>query len=417
MTRIIPSPTAAALAVLATIVLLVSGCSLTDDSSLDAWDPFRQNPSLIQVRTDSTGQTTSPSRRYEEELVLETAGKFAGKVTRFYRLRHIEGQVLEAALKQWVEDGRIINYPQLNMLIITADTEVMTHLDKVIERLDSVPPQVFIEARIVEIRKASGFEFGFELRVDRTTASNSPLRRFNGVFPAQSFLDSLLNNRTPNPSPFAFVGSTFEFAAVGNNVRELGDFDYIIQALQSQGYAKILSAPTIAVYAGERAELKAVTQIPIEVTNINNNNTTITVRFEEVGVTLVVQPKVIGTDGILLHIEPGVSSVTSFQESTSSGIAVPVISTRNAKTSVEVADGEILNIGGLFEHRVLEQNRGFPILSSIPLIGEFFQSRKNENSETQIYFILKATILGNPSRTGRRLFDPRTLPTPPGSGE
>lgn len=346
----------------------------------------------------------------ELELLKETSGPRKELLTGFYRVRHVKGAVLKKLLDQFKSKrGRIIDYPELNMLIVTEERQGMETLRQVIEKTDLLTPQVEIEAKVIEIKRTNGFEFGFELHVDRGQQGGY-FQGFDGVLSSESFLDSLLPGRKPNPSPFGFQGNSIAFGAVGQLFRQFGDVDLIIQALVTEGYAEVLSTPRIVVQNGQVAELNTVTKVPIQVTNIVNNLTTISTRFESVGVKLRVQPILIGQETLLLDVQPEVSSITGFTAGQGAAAGIPIISSRNVKTRVEVRDRETLVLGGLLEKRIVTREKRLPILGAIPILGRLFTTREESEEKTEIIFIIKPTILSESEKARARLRVPKGIP-------
>jgi type II secretory pathway component GspD/PulD (secretin) len=339
-------------------------------------------------------------------MILEQEGDRKGMLTKFYRIRNIQGKKLKQILENWrSEKGRILDYPDLNMLIITETPHNMVKIEEVLEQIDLLSPQVEIETKVIEIRRDLNFEYGFDFFVDRAPATRSALRRMEGHFNTQSFLESLLPGGAINPNPNAFQGAAWTFAGVGKVVKKFGDFELVLRALEEVGYAEIISSPRIIVHNGQRAQLNTIKEVPIQITNIANNVTTITTKFKQVGTKLSVRPIVIGKRAIQLEIRPEVSSVTGFAAPGAgvSGIAIPEISSRNANTIVNLRDGETLVIGGLIDKRILKTENRVPVLGTLPLIGTFFRSRNKEEVKTEIIFILKVSIISETSKAKTRL--------------
>lgn len=336
-------------------------------------------------------------RDYEFE---EPAGSnYAGCVTRFYRVRNQTGPQLIEVLNHWKgPKTRIINVPQHNMLIITEERERMPLLEKVLQQVDLVPPQVEIEARVIEILETDGFEYGFELHTDRAPAGGTALRRYDGTFHSNSFLSSLANSAAP------FQGASMNFASVGDVVEEIGDFEFIIRALETEGYAEIVSAPRIVCRSGQRAVLRTQTKLPIQDFLVQStNNVRIATRFEAVGVTLEVVPTVVGRDAITVEVKPTVSNVVRFEFNPSAGgIPVPVIAERAAITQVDVRNGELLVIGGLLDTQTRSDHRRVPIIGHIPFIGKFFSSTDDLEQKTNVVFILRIRILTSAEKARNR---------------
>lgn len=334
----------------------------------------------------------------------ETAnGPLKGYVTKFYKIRHVLGATLVQVLNNWkTPQGRILDLPLHNMLIITEQKDVLETMERILDQIDRVPPQVEIEAKVIEIRRSSNYEFGFELHVDRTPAANTAFRKFDGAFNSNSFLDSL------RPGALPFQGASMDWAAIGKAQQILGDFDYVIRALEQDGYAEVLSAPRIVVHSGHKAILNAKTKEPILITNIVNTTLQqVTTTFEPVGVQLEVTPVVVGSEAILLDVKPYVSSVVEYIQNPTGGLPIPRIAERSADTQVDLRNGELLVIGGLYEKTVLKDSAKVPIVGHIPLIGKLFSSIDDQQATTDIIFILKLRILSNVERADERL---RSIP-------
>ena len=58
--------------------------------------------------------------------------------------------------------GKIAVDPRTNKLIITDVAEVFPQVENILAELDIKPPQILIEAQIVEVSKTSGLSLGFE---------------------------------------------------------------------------------------------------------------------------------------------------------------------------------------------------------------------------------------------------------------
>ncbi|MEZ0230943.1 MAG: type II secretion system protein GspD [Planctomycetota bacterium] len=330
-------------------------------------------------------------------------GPLKGYITKFYRIRHVVGAQLIAVLNNWkTPQGRIIDMALHNMLIITEKQDVLEVMERILEQIDRVPAQIEIEAKIIEIRRSSNYEFGFELHVDRSPAANTAFRRFDGAFNSSSFLSSL----RPGSSPYQ--GASINWAAIGKAQQVLGDFEYVLRALERDGYAEVLSAPRIVVHSGRRAMLSAKTQEPVQVTNIIPGNfQQITTEFRPVGVQLEVTPVVVGTEAILVDVKPSVSTVVNFLPSATGGPPLPRIAERSADTQVDLRNGELLVIGGLFEKRIRKDNSRVPIVGHVPLLGKLLSSIDDEEIKTDIVFVLKLRILSNVERADERL---RSIP-------
>lgn len=355
--------------------------------------------------TDFVDFPPAPDLLPRDFVMEEQSGPLKGYLTRFYRVRSQSGAQLIGILTNWKsEKARIVDVPQHNMLVITETRENMPVLQRVLEQVDVVPPQVEIEAKVVEILESAGYEYGFELLVDRAPAGNTALRGYNASFNSNSFIQSLTQGATP------FQGSSMNFAAVGKVVQDLGDLELVLRALETEGYAEIVSAPRIVCRSGQRALLRTATKLPIQDFILQStNNPRITTRYEDVGVTLEVSPTVVGRDAITVEVKPAVSNVVRFESNSSTGgIPIPVIATRNAATQVDIRNGEILVIGGLLDRQARQDRRGIPILMHIPFIGKLFTSIDDGQQKTNVVIVLRIRILTSAEKARNRDAIPMT---------
>src|SRR5207247_10283615 len=89
-----------------------------------------------------------------------------------------------------------------------------------------------------------------------------------------------------------------------------------------------------------------------------------------------------------------------------SGLAVPALSSRKASTQVELRDGQSFAIAGLIENRLSELASKIPVLRDIPILGNFFKSRAQNKTNTELLVIVTPRlVVGTP---------PGPAPTQPG---
>ena len=99
--------------------------------------------------------------------------------------------------------------------------------------------------------------------------------------------------------------------------------------------------------------------------------------------------------GIVVTLTPRISAVTGFSRE-----GYPVMSTREAQTTVRLRDGETLAIGGLIRDETNESRSGLPWLSSLGLIGRLFGSQSKQAKRTEVVILLTPRIV-DPERNNR----------------
>jgi type II secretory pathway component GspD/PulD (secretin) len=169
-----------------------------------------------------------------------------------------------------------------------------------------------------------------------------------------------------------------------------------LQAFVQNGNAKVLSDPRVATYDGQEALIFAGDQIPIVNTTTSGNPpvTSQTVTFQPIGVSLKIVPKINSdrTIGVLVH--PLVTTATSFTPATAQNPnGLPIIATREAVTSLRVADGDSVVLGGLMRYSDVKNLAKIPFLGDLPLIGGLFQLTTVNHSESEVVIVLTPRIL------------------------
>ncbi|MDG1033958.1 MAG: type II secretion system secretin GspD, partial [Luminiphilus sp.] len=244
-----------------------------------------------------------------------------------------------------------------NSLIMTADTDEMAALESVIARLDIRRAQVLVEAIIVEMEIVEGRELGLQWLfandsgVYGSSISTSSAQQARNAGIAQALLpeDSASTDIGVRDLAGALAqvpGSTFGWGVVDEGLT----MTTILNALQSQGNANILSTPSVIALDNEEAFITVGQQVPFvtgSYTNTGSSNGVAnpfqTIQRENVGVTLQVTPQINEGDSVVMDIVQEVSSISQQVLSASDVIT----NERKIETKVMAQDGDIVVLGGL----------------------------------------------------------------------
>ncbi|MGI9300467.1 MAG: type II secretion system secretin GspD, partial [Luminiphilus sp.] len=244
-----------------------------------------------------------------------------------------------------------------NSLIITADTDEMAALESVIARLDIRRAQVLVEAIIVEMEIVEGRELGLQWLfandsgVYGSSISTSSAQQARNAGIAQALLpeDSASTDIGVRDLAGALAqvpGATFGWGVVDEGLT----MTTILNALQSQGNANILSTPSVIALDNEEAFITVGQQVPFvtgSYTNTGSSNGVAnpfqTIQRENVGVTLQVTPQINEGDSVVMDIVQEVSSISQQVLSASDVIT----NERKIETKVMAQDGDIVVLGGL----------------------------------------------------------------------
>ncbi len=322
------------------------------------------------------------------------------------RLDSAEGNKLRAAKNS----STIEADKGTNSLIITADADEMAALEAVIRRLDIRRAQVLVEAIIVEMEVIDGQDLGLQwLFANQSGAFGSNINA--GDARARIIAEAVL---PPTPTPVdgvdqpraddfdlgnlaAALASTGGFTLGWGRISDDLSMTVILNALQEQTNANILSTPSLLTMDNQEAYITVGQNVPFVTGSFTNTgaggdgaqNPFQTIQRENVGITLRVTPHINEGDSVVLEIEQEVSSLSGLSIAASDLIT----NERKLETTVMVADGRMVVLGGLIKEDVQDGSQRVPILGDIPFIGRLFRSDTVKVTKTNLLIFIRPTII------------------------
>ena len=290
-----------------------------------------------------------------------------------------------------------------NALIITADADEMAALESVIARLDIRRAQVLVEAIIVELTVTDGRELGLQwLFADDSGVFGSNISTSRAQLERNAAIgNAILGNDNSNEdigvrdlagALSQVPGTTLGWGVVDSNL----SMTVILNALETQGNANILSTPSLLTLDNQEAFITVGQNVPFVTGSYTNTGGTNnvqnpfqTIERENVGITLRVTPQVNEGDSVVLDIVQEVSSLNQ-QILTAADV---VTNERKIETKVLAQDGDIVVLGGLVKDDVQDSQQGIPLLMDIPLIGRLFRNDVVAVTKENLLVFIRPTIL------------------------
>jgi len=289
-----------------------------------------------------------------------------------------------------------------NSLIITADTDEMAALESVIARLDIRRAQVLIEAIIVEMEMTEGQELGLQWLFSNdggiygSNISTSSAQQARNRALADAILPDDGSETIPTRGVAGALsqipGTTLGWGVVDEDLT----MTVILNALETQGNANILSTPSLLTLDNEEAFITVGQQVPFVTGSYTNTgvgngaqNPFQTIERRSVGVTLKVTPQINEGDSVVLDIVQEVSSISA-QILAASDV---ITNERKIETKVLANDSDIVVLGGLVKDDVQNSTQGVPILSGIPLLGRLFRNDVVTVTKSNLLVFIRPTII------------------------
>lgn len=300
--------------------------------------------------------------------------------------------------------GKIAIDPRTNKLIITDVAEVFPQVENILAELDIKPPQILIEAQIVEVSKTSGLNLGFEYggsdgtlvsatgpsrKVDFEYIKGIGVKGWNYIFPTKDQLNSDSGSSDGSSSS----SSSSDDGEDTGGLLDFSAFNIVLRSLLTRGEAKYLGKPKVVTLNNKTATITASTDATVGYTQSLSGSggtemSTSSAERKRVGLTLQVTPQVNREGYVTLFVQPSYSDIVSsgFENTKDT-------TTRAASTLVRVKNGQTVVIGGLLTSRETDQTRKVPLLGDIPIIGWLFTSKTKSKSTTDLVIFITPTIL------------------------
>ncbi len=242
---------------------------------------------------------------------------------------------------------------------------------------------VSLEVQIAEVQRSISEDFGINWEAFQTPGNNLFGFRIGrlGVGAATGGIGAF--------PPVAFDGQTSPGAFFGRGTggsRIAG----MIDALARAGSASVLAKPNLTAVSGEAASFFSGGEYPLP-TGFEDG--VIVFEYKKYGVLLDFVPTVIDSGRIVLKVRPEVSEPSLNQAVQIVGVSIPVINVRRAETTVEVADGDSIVIGGLFRNASNTREAGLPLFKDIPVLGPLFGSRSIRSEDLELVVIVTARLV------------------------
>lgn len=313
---------------------------------------------------------------------IDTIERVIPTRTKTFRIQYAKLEDIQKEVQALIskEAGSVRADKRTRTLIVTDVAYRMKKVEHLISVFDQRTRQVFIEAKIVQVKLSDDFRLGVDWN-----------HLIQGLDPRFSLFSEV------KPTGISGLADAKEAAGqlTYRTIVGGGDLNVIVQALKEVGETKIISNPHVAVTDGEEATLKVVTDQPYAQAQLESGTTNVVgeeIQFIEVGAQLSVSPRINDEGMITMKIKPEVSSVVGDYQAFRT---VPIIRKSLAETTVMVKDGETIIIAGMIDTIKRSTESRIPILGSIPLLGALFRSESEvvENNEL-VVFLTPRTISG-----------------------
>jgi pilus assembly protein CpaC len=282
------------------------------------------------------------------------------------------------------------------------------------------PQQVMLEVRFLEVNRSAGRDLGVNLFAANANGTNIAQTGLGDV--ARAGRTPIGNGAPPSTLPLLSTVGTLAsgatpYGSLLTSVLRLNNgmsIDSLVTALETKGVLRRLAEPNLMALSGDSARFLAGGEFPVPVASTAGTNgaPTVTIQFKTFGVELAFVPTVLSRGVINLRVEPSVSELDFSNAVTINGTTIPALSSRNARTTVELRDGQSFAIAGLLQTRNRENVSQVPWIGSVPVLGTLFSSKSYQQEETDLVIIVTPRLVA-PAAPGQTLASPLDSRLPP----
>ena len=276
---------------------------------------------------------------------------------------------------------RVIADKDTNSLLILATPADYDVIESAIRKLDVVPRQVLVEVMLAEVTLSDNFDFGVGWYF---YGRNNSSGRLQGV--------GLPDSPSGIVSPPTIPGV---LQLIVRNSAD--DVRGVLTALGRDGKAQVLAAPAVMVLDNQKAQIKVGDRISVQTqtqTGVSTGSGVLnSFSYLETGILLAVTPRI--NSGGLVTLEVNQEVSVPDPNSTSAANPNPTVNSRSAQTTVVVASGEAIVLGGLIREDNTRGTAGIPLLSKIPILGAAFGTQSIGRKRTELVLVITPRIVSD----------------------
>ena len=316
----------------------------------------------------------------------------------------IQQEINSGAGSKVESSSNIIVNRESGIIAVRATSKKHKLVKKFIDQVvGSAQRQVLIEATIAEVQLSDNYQAGIDwsLVSETATVGGSTVLTKGGI---QDVIGGSL-------------GSSPVFQLATSGTVNGNPLNITLKALETFGDVKVLSSPKVMTLNNQTAILKVVDNevyfsIDVNVVPGNTNTNAVTtvdttVNTVPVGIVMAVTPFIDESDTVTLNVRPTISRIIDFVDDPNPLLAdagvvsqIPVIQVREIETMLKVDDSETAVIGGLMQDQINKENRGVPILSSIPILGALFSYTEEKYVKSELVIFIRPVVIENASLDG-----------------
>lgn len=264
---------------------------------------------------------------------------------------------------------RVVPVRGSNSLVVNGPPDQVEAVVNAIQSLDHTPALIAFEVEMVEVDSDAARTLG----VDWLGAQGTPIfslswKEADPILSPGQQKESLIDWRPWTRTSLQIITQ--------------------LKMLEEEGYAKVLARPSLTTLENKTARIITGDRFTILITQSSGSGTWQQIQYIDAAVRLELTPRLDADGSIVVQLLPQVSTITGYSRE-----GYPIMSTREAQTTVRLKDGETLVIGGLIKDETSKEQAGLPGLSKIPVLGSLLGSSQESSRRTELVILVTPRVV------------------------
>jgi general secretion pathway protein D len=275
-----------------------------------------------------------------------------------------------------------------NSIVVYSSQDDYLVIERSLRALDKPQMQVSIEATVAEVTLNDDLQYGVQYYLGNASRANGSLTNATTAATASSSASS----STSSSATDVVSNLVLQRVLPGFNLL-LGPEaqpHVVLNALTTLTSVKVLSSPSLVVADNQPALLQVGQEVPISTgsaTVLSTSNTVVnTIQMRDTGVILKVWPHVHANGVVQLEVEQEISNPVNSS-------LTPTISQRRVHSTVSIASGQTVLLGGLISEQENNTKDGIPGLRHLTYLGDLFGSTTRNKDRSEIIIFIKPRII------------------------
>jgi general secretion pathway protein D len=313
-------------------------------------------------------------------------------VMRTFYLSNADPKQVLSMIKQMVKTRDVYIDERLSMLVMRDTPEAIAVAERLIAAQDIPQSEVLMDVEILEVSNNDVLDMGIKY-----PGSVSATVYGNTIGAAPPTITKNPDGTTVTTSPSALTPGSVTL----DQLRNINSSDILVNLgvptvtanfNQSRGKTNILANPKIRVKNRDKAKILIGERVPVVTTTVSNGTSTENVNYQDVGLTLNVEPVLTVDNEISVKVTLEVSNITKTIP-TKGGLLVYQIGTRRAETNMTARDGETQVLAGLLSRSEVDAGSGLPFLSSVPGFDRIFGTKSSTKEKTELILLITPRVV------------------------